>query len=106
MQDLPLRIDELATANAHAPCRPLLIIRTLSDLLDADVDGMADGLPLRLMEQRDQGNRHVRDHEQREREHVANLLARRGVDGIPLDERRDGTQHEHEHHVVGQAEDN
>ena len=67
---------------------------------------MLDRLPLALLHKGNERDRHIRQHEEREGEHVEHLLARGRVDGIPLDERGEHAEEEHEHNVVEQAEEN
>ena len=65
---------------------------------------MLDGLPVALLHERDQRDGDIGHHEHGEREHVQNLLARGGTDGVPFHERGQHAEHEHEDEVVQQAE--
>ena len=67
---------------------------------------MLNRLPLALLHEGNERDGHIRQHEEREGEHVEHLLARGRVDGIPLDERGEHAEEEHEHDVVEQAEEN
>ena len=74
------------------------------ELRDVHRDAVGDRLPAALLDERHERDRDIGQHEQREGEHVEHLLARGGADRVPLDERRQDAEHEHEDHVVHQAE--
>ena len=65
---------------------------------------MLDGLPGRLLHEGDQRDGDIGEHEDGESEHVADLLGRRGANGVPLHEGGEHAEHEHEHKIVAQAE--
>ena len=66
---------------------------------------MLNGLPRSLLDQGNQRNRNVGDHEQREGEHVEDLLTRRCMDVVPFGKRGERTEHEHEEREVEEAEE-
>ena len=69
---------------------------------------MLDGRPLHPAENRGDGDGDIGEHKQREREHIQNLLARRGVDVVPLGQRGDQTDDQQEavyHRDIAQQRD-
>ena len=69
---------------------------------------MLDGRPLYPAENRGDGDGDIGEHKQREREHIQNLLARRGVDVVPLGQRGDQADDQQEavyHRNIAQQRD-
>ncbi|CDB33093.1 unknown [Eggerthella sp. CAG:209] len=66
---------------------------------------MLNGLPRGLLDQGNQRNRNVGDHEQRESEHVEDLLTSRCMDIVPFGKRGKRTEHKHEEREVKEAEE-
>lgn len=66
---------------------------------------MRDRLPCALLEQRNDGDRDVGEHEEGEGEHAEHLAPRCCSDAVPLNECRKDAEDEHEHEVVEQAEE-
>lgn len=65
----------------------------LFDLLKRHHSGVADRLPLDLRKERRNADRHVGEHEEREREGVEHLFPRRAADILPLRHGRDRAEH-------------
>ena len=65
----------------------------LFDLLKRHHSGVADRLPLDLRKERHNADRHVSEHEEREREGVEHLFPRRAADILPLRHGRDRAEH-------------
>ena len=69
---------------------------------------MLDGRPFHPAENRGDGDGDIGEHKQREREHIQNLLARRGVDVVPLGQRGDQADDQQEsvyHRDIAQQRD-
>ena len=78
----------------------------LSKFLHVDGNAVLNWFPRSFLDQRNQSDRNVGNHEQREREHVENLLARWCMNVIPFGKGSQCAKHKHEQREVEQAEEN